>query len=168
MDAQETKTGTGIGMKISIVAVLILAIAGVVVLKGKGRSPISGGNTEQIGTENAVPKLIDFGAGTCVPCKMMEPILKDLKKKYTGKMEVQIIDIKKDPEAKEQYGITIIPTQIFFDSSGRELFRHKGFISKEDILTKWKELGVEFERGAIDNDQKEKNTDSPEILPGNC
>jgi thioredoxin 1 len=99
---------------------------------------------------------------------MMKPVLEDLKESYTGKMEVQLIDIKKNPAAKQKYGIKIKPTQIFFDASGRELFRHEGFISKEDILTKWKELGVEFEKDPMDNDQEEKNKEGPEILPDKC
>ena len=37
-----------------------------------------------------------------------------------------------------------MPTQIFYDSSGKELFRHEGFYSKEDILGKWNELGVDL------------------------
>jgi thioredoxin 1 len=36
----------------------------------------------------------------------------------------------------------VIPTQIFYDAAGRELFRHEGFFGKDDILAKWKELGV--------------------------
>jgi thioredoxin 1 len=38
----------------------------------------------------------------------------------------------------------VIPTQIFYDADGRDLFRHVGFFAKEDILAKWKELGVEL------------------------
>jgi thioredoxin 1 len=40
----------------------------------------------------------------------------------------------------------MIPTQIFFDTAGKELFRHEGFFAREDILLKWKELGVDIEK----------------------
>jgi len=40
--------------------------------------------------------------------------------------------------------VEMIPTQIFLDASGKELFRHTGFFGKEDILAKWKELGVDL------------------------
>ena len=89
-----------------------------------------------------LPKLLDLGAGKCIPCKMMFPVLDELKKEYAGKLEVEFIDVWKNPDAGKQYGIEVIPTQIFFDASGKELFRHIGFFAKEDILAKWKELGM--------------------------
>jgi thioredoxin 1 len=91
-----------------------------------------------------LPKLLDLGAGKCIPCKMMAPILDELKKEYAGKLEVEFIDVWKNPDAGKQYGIEVIPTQIFYDATGKELFRHIGFFSKDDILAKWKELGVDL------------------------
>jgi thioredoxin 1 len=75
---------------------------------------------------------------------MMAPILEELKKEYAGKLEVEFIDVWKNPDAAKQYGIEVIPTQIFHDATGKELFRHIGFFAKEDILAKWKELGVDL------------------------
>lgn len=94
----------------------------------------------------SLPRLVDLGATKCIPCKMMAPILEDLKKTYAGKMDVQFIDVWANPDAGGKYGIKVIPTQIFYDAAGKELFRHEGFFSKEDILTKWKELGIELNR----------------------
>jgi thioredoxin 1 len=91
-----------------------------------------------------LPKLLDLGAGKCIPCKMMAPILEGLKREYAGRMEVEFIDVWQNPDAGKKYGIAVIPTQIFFDAAGKELFRHAGFYSKDDILAKWKELGVEL------------------------
>jgi thioredoxin 1 len=91
-----------------------------------------------------LPKLIDLGADKCIPCKAMAPILEGLKKEYAGKMEVEFIDVWKNPAAGKKYKIQLIPTQIFYDASGKELFRHQGFFGKEDILAKWKELGVDL------------------------
>jgi thioredoxin 1 len=91
-----------------------------------------------------LPKLLDLGAGKCIPCKMMAPILEGLKKEYAGKMNVEFIDVWQNPDAGKAYGVEMIPTQIFYDASGKELFRHTGFFGKEDILGKWKELGVDI------------------------
>ena len=88
-----------------------------------------------------LPRLVDLGAKTCIPCKMMAPILEELRNEYKGKLQVDFIDVWENQSAGDQYGIRVIPTQIFFDPSGKELFRHMGFMSKEDILAKWKELG---------------------------
>lgn len=89
-----------------------------------------------------LPRLLDLGASKCIPCKKMAPILEELKKEYAGSMEVVFIDVWQDPSMAIKYGIEAIPTQIFFDASGKELFRHEGFYSKEEILAKWTELGV--------------------------
>jgi thioredoxin 1 len=91
-----------------------------------------------------LPKLLDLGAGKCIPCKMMFPVLDELKKEYPGKLEVEFIDVWKNPDAGKQYKIEVIPTQIFLDATGKELFRHIGFFAKDDILAKWKELGVDL------------------------
>jgi thioredoxin 1 len=92
----------------------------------------------------ALPKLIDLGATKCIPCKKMAPILEELKKEYAGKMEVEFLDVWQNPASAKKYGINLIPTQIFYDATGKELFRHEGFYGKADILAKWNELGVKL------------------------
>ena len=93
------------------------------------------------------PTVADFGARTCIPCKKMAPILEALKKDYAGKLEVEFIDVWKSENEAKKYGINLIPTQIFFDATGKELFRHEGFYGRDDILAKWKELGVKLDTG---------------------
>jgi thioredoxin 1 len=90
------------------------------------------------------PRLLDLGSDKCKPCKMMIPVLDELKTEYAGRLTVDFIDVWKDPNAGDQYKISLIPTQIFFDASGKELFRHEGFFSKEDILAQWAKLGVDL------------------------
>ncbi len=94
--------------------------------------------------KKALPRLVDVGAKKCIPCKLMAPILEELKTEYAEIFDVEFIDVWENPEAGKGYGVRLIPTQIFYDSVGKELFRHEGFFSKEDILAKWKELGVEL------------------------
>lgn len=100
-----------------------------------------------------IPKLIDLGATKCVPCKMMAPILDELKETYGGVLDVQFIDVwlKENAAQAEKYGIKSIPTQIFISTDGKELFRHIGFFSKEEILAKWKELGFDLKPKATKN-----------------
>ena len=102
----------------------------------------------------ALPRLVDFGADKCIPCKMMIPILADLRTNYVGQLEVEFIDVWKNPKAGKEYKINIIPTQIFYDAKGRELFRHEGLLSKEDVLAKWKELGVKLTSRARDAERE--------------
>lgn len=91
-----------------------------------------------------LPRLVDLGASKCLPCKMMAPILEELKKEYDGLLAVEFIDVWKNPDAGKEYGVRVIPTQIFYGADGKESFRHEGFLGKEDILAKWKELGVDL------------------------
>jgi len=91
-----------------------------------------------------LPRLLDLGADKCVPCKAMAPILEAMRETFRGRFDVEFIDVWKDPAGGRGYGVRIIPTQIFFDEQGNELFRHEGFYSREDILAKWSELGYEF------------------------
>jgi thioredoxin 1 len=90
------------------------------------------------------PRLVDLGASKCIPCKQMAPILEQLRVEYAGKLDVVFIDVWKDPDAANPYRIRVIPTQIFYDSNGKELFRHEGFYSREQILGKWREFGFAF------------------------
>ena len=105
-----------------------------------GRDEVAVGST-------SLPRLVDLGSDKCVPCKMMAPILEGLKREYNGRMAVEVIDVRKDRSAGIEYGVRIIPTQVFFSADGREVFRHEGFMSRDDILSKWKELGIDVEPG---------------------
>lgn len=92
----------------------------------------------------ALPRLVDLGADKCIPCKMMAPVLAELTKQYAGQLTVVFIDVWKNRGEGSRYGISVIPTQIFYDATGKERYRHEGFMPKKDILAKWKELGVEL------------------------
>ncbi|MEI7940127.1 MAG: thioredoxin family protein [Verrucomicrobiota bacterium] len=96
------------------------------------------------GIKAALPRQVDLGADKCIPCKAMAPILEELKQAYAGRMEVEFIDVRKNSDALKAYMVAVIPTQIFYDASGKDLDRHTGFFAKEDIPGKWKERGVEL------------------------
>ncbi|MFA6242225.1 MAG: organomercurial lyase [Candidatus Hydrogenedentales bacterium] len=167
---QMTKSGSGIVVKLAIVVILAAAVAGVMYAKGQSGGQndavlANGPSTSQDGDEKEsteseavaapvqtaeapptapLPRLVDLGADKCVPCKMMAPILEELKKESAGKLDVLFIDVWKNPEAGKAYNLEVIPTQIFYDATGKELYRHEGFFAKEDILAKWKEFGVDL------------------------
>jgi len=92
----------------------------------------------------SLPRLVDVGRGTCIPCKMMAPILEELKKEYSGVAVIEVIDLRYDRAAATQYRIRVIPTQIFFDREGKEVWRHQGFMSKDAIIAKFREMGAEL------------------------
>jgi thioredoxin 1 len=87
--------------------------------------------------------MVDLGAKKCVPCKMMAPILEELKEEYTDRAAIIFIDVWVDPDAGRKFGIRAIPTQIFFDAEGKEVGRHEGFLDKASIVAELQKLGVE-------------------------
>ncbi len=96
----------------------------------------------------SLPRLLDLGAKKCIPCKQMVPVLEALTTEYAGRLDVVFIDVWENRAASTEYGIRLIPTQIFYDASGKELFRHEGYWSKEAILGKFEELGVGLNEAA--------------------
>lgn len=144
--------------RIAIIAALAVVFIGAIVIReGQRRStatsaapaagqagaavpgPAAGGHPVPAA---ALPRLVDLGSTTCVPCKMMAPILEELSREYRSQLVVEVIDVRTNRVAGDLYGIRVIPTQIFLDASGRERFRHEGFMAKDAILAKWAELGV--------------------------
>jgi len=132
-----------------IIGAVVVAAAAIVVMKQVKKTALPAGAATQAEVKDlqpqgkALPRLVDLGAGKCIPCKMMKPILDDLKTNYAGTFKTEFIDVWENADAAKPYNINLIPTQIFYGVDGKELFRHEGFFSKEDILNKWKELGVE-------------------------
>jgi thioredoxin 1 len=88
------------------------------------------------------PKLLDFGAGTCIPCKKMAPILQELAEEYKGRVVIKIIEVYQERELTRANGIRLIPTQIFFDTKNQEVYRHVGFMGKEEIEKVFEKMGI--------------------------
>ena len=87
--------------------------------------------------------MIDLGAKKCIPCKMMAPIMEKMEKVYQGKAAIVFIDVWENREQAGRFGISTIPTQIFFDPKGKEVYRHVGFMSEEGIVAQLKKMGVD-------------------------
>jgi thioredoxin 1 len=133
-------------IRIVIVVSLIVAVAAVINLRShqSGSRPLSDELRPEQLTGRGRPTLIDLGADTCIPCKLMAPVLGSLKTEFTGRLDVHFINLNQYPDAASVYHINVMPTQIFYDAAGKERFRHEGFFAKEDILAKWKEFGIEL------------------------
>jgi len=126
-------------MRVKLLLVVLVGLLGAGLwAQGNGNKPVAA----------KLPKMVDLGATKCIPCKKMAPILEEMTKEYAGILNVEFIDVwQPENAAKGQfYKIESIPTQIFLDAEGKELWRHEGYISKEDLLAKWKELGYDLEK----------------------
>ena len=86
--------------------------------------------------------MIDLGATSCLPCKMMAPIMAKLEKAYEGRASIVFIDVWKHNEQAGRFGIRAIPTQIFYDETGREVYRHVGFMGEKEIVKQLSKMGV--------------------------
>lgn len=124
-----------------VAAVVAVAVGAYVLRPAAGGDQVEPAAQVAPPADAALPRMVDLGADKCVPCKMMAPILAELKTEYDGRLEIEFIDVWKNPGAGAGYSITLIPTQIFYAPDGTELFRHEGFYGRDEILGKWRELG---------------------------
>jgi len=90
-----------------------------------------------------LPKLLDFGRGKCIPCKAMAPVLKELSEEYKDRVIIKIIEIDQEPNLTRANRIRLIPTQIFFDAKNQEIYRHEGFMDKEQIKAMFQKMEVQ-------------------------
>ena len=88
------------------------------------------------------PVLVDFGANSCLPCRQMRPVLKEIGGEYSEKAKVLVVDVYKYQKLAQEYKVLLIPTLVFFDPKGKEAFRNVGIMEKEKIVAKLKEIGM--------------------------
>lgn len=128
---------------------LFLAVMAVTIISGELKAqdtPVSAsdlisGKPQQLPVKGMVT-MVEIGAHSCIPCKMMMPIIKEVSKEYEGRAAIAFIDVWEHREEASRYGISAIPTQIFYDAEGKERYRHVGFLEKKTLIAKLTELGV--------------------------
>lgn len=125
--------------------------------------------TEKIDLEKlksyGIPIVIDFGSDSCIPCKQMAPVLKELNAELQGKAIIRFVDVWKYQSLADGYPISVIPTQIFINADGKpykpkdtealpmktytskdtgeHIFTtHEGGITKDQMLGILKEMGL--------------------------
>jgi len=99
-------------------------------------------NDEQLDFSKHKVTFIELGADRCIPCKAMQPIMREIAQEYKGTIQVVFYDVWKTPKYAKNYGIQMIPTQVFIDKNGDEIFRHVGFYAKDEIIKMLKEKGI--------------------------
>jgi thioredoxin 1 len=88
-----------------------------------------------------LPKLWDFWATWCPPCKQMKPIIEALEKEYDGKIEIKSIDVDQNKDLAEKFKVQAIPTLVFLDAKGNELSRIVGLVTRDTIVGRFKTHG---------------------------
>ena len=132
-----------ISAKFKRYAILLILLA-VVVLCSCGdpdASPLASFPLEKA-LANGKPTLAEFGWRECIPCKAMRPILEELAKEYKDKLNVVIVEIPYHEDLAEKYKVMVMPVQVLFDSNGKEVARHAGFLPKEQIVPQLNIMGI--------------------------
>jgi thioredoxin 1 len=86
--------------------------------------------------------MLELGSVGCIPCEQMKPVMAKLSETYKGKLDVIFIDVKKDHDAAQRFGVYMIPVQVFLNKSGKEFHRHVGFYSYEEIAVMLKKTEI--------------------------
>ena len=152
------------GAKIAIVVALGVAVAATFALRGIKRAEYGAPPEALAGAATAKPvpakpaavplpgevatlvkpRLLELGSMRCQACLEMAKVLDALRASQGARLQVDFIDVFEEPAATDRYKISLIPTQILFDAAGKEIFRHQGYFSHDDILGKYRELGVKL------------------------
>jgi len=101
-------------------------------------------NQPEAKSDTILATFIEIGAAKCIPCRAMQPIMKEVAEKYKGQVKVVFHDVW-TPQGKidgMKYNIRVIPTQVFLDKNGKEYFRHEGYFPKEELIKVLKMQGV--------------------------
>ena len=140
-------TRNNTGGRICLLVFALLALLWICACQSK--DPHSGGESSYLAEiplesvlGNGKPTLAEFGWRECIPCKEMRPILEELDGEYKGKVNIVIIEIPFHEDLAEKYGIKVMPVQILFDNTGKEVARHAGFLPKNEIVAAFEAMGV--------------------------
>ncbi len=90
-----------------------------------------------------LPRMWDYGSERCIPCQTMKDILEPMMAEYQGKVDIRIINVYEEKQLTAEARIQVIPTQIFYDPEGNELFRHIGVYPRDSIVAKFRQFGWE-------------------------
>jgi thioredoxin 1 len=85
---------------------------------------------------------LELGSVGCRPCEAMKPVMQGVRDKYGKQVEVTFHDVKKDPSIARKWRVVLIPTQIFLDPEGQEVFRHEGFFGLDEVEKVLQRMGV--------------------------
>ncbi len=139
-EARRGATGALLAVAVALAALLVLVGCG-------GTASDAGSSTATSAAQGsgAAPKVtfLELGADKCVPCKEMRPVMKGIEQAFGDQVEVIFYDVWDDPAPANEYGIQMIPTQIFLDENGEEFHRHTGFYPQADIEALLVERGLE-------------------------
>lgn len=133
---------------LSIIGLLVIAVVYFSFTSiGNNKSSSDENTINQAGTAKVT--FVELGSVNCIPCKQMQPIMKSIEEKYGDQVKVVFYDVWKEDQKKyaQQYGIKLIPTQVFLDANGKEFHRHEGFYPEAEIDKILQGKGLKIKKG---------------------
>ena len=124
-------------MRAVILVLVGLGVVGALVM----RSQRIGAAAIPAATRVRGARLVELGSTSCKSCKAMHEELALLREECSGSIEIEEIDVWRDDDAGQRYGVRVIPTQVFLDAEGREFDRHTGFLARADIRARFASRG---------------------------
>jgi thioredoxin 1 len=135
--------------KIGIVAVIVVLFASVALIQhqlaiqSQQYGPEVDAGPALPGVPADLPRLVNLKTQDCIHCKRMIPVLAELRDEYGQAFSIYTFDVGVRPDLGRAFGIgSTVPTLVFFDQHGREIYRFEGYMSKAEILARWERLGL--------------------------
>lgn len=95
------------------------------------------------GVPGESPRLVNLKTENCIHCKRMIPVLAELEQEYNASLTVYTFDVGVRPEIGRSFGtVRIVPTLVFMDQDGHEVYRFEGYMSKMEILERFRSFGL--------------------------
>jgi thioredoxin 1 len=126
---------------ICLAAMLIVVAAAGSGCAGQDRGDGKKGNPSAAGKKVT---FIELGSDRCIPCRMMQPVLKTIRERYGAEVDVVFHDVwtEQGRPYAERFNVRVIPTQVFLDAEGKEFHRHEGYYPENEIIGILKSKGV--------------------------
>ena len=123
---------------------VVMAALGCALLSIGCNKPAGSQQAKGDAAPNVLVTFVELGSVNCIPCRMMQPLMREIENRYPGQVNVVFHDVWTE-EGKpygEKYNIRVIPTQVFLDSNGVEYYRHEGFFPKDQLIAVLEKKGV--------------------------
>ncbi|MFZ1828741.1 MAG: thioredoxin fold domain-containing protein [Candidatus Competibacteraceae bacterium] len=88
-----------------------------------------------------LPRMVEIGSDSCATCIAMQQVVADLRTHHADRLEVVSINLRQYPEQVKVWKVKFIPTQVFLDGQGRELYRHVGYLPRPAVEERFAALG---------------------------
>ncbi len=119
----------------------LAVLAGIMILSGYSQASDVDSSLAKAKKDGKVV-MLELGSAGCIPCEQMQPVMQKLRVSYKGKLEVMFVDVREDNKTGRQFGVHLIPTQVFLDKTGKEFHRHIGFYAYDEITPVLKKQGL--------------------------